>query len=865
MSALLARLGDFSFRRPFAVLVPWLLILLSVIGLAQMTNTQIQTSIKVDGTPAQEVLDNILEAMPEAGGTQGSVVFTTQDGSALTAEDKAVIAEAVEQVESHEYVLDRDARMADQLVELEATVRERAYDQAGQQIDEKLAEMQPALEQMAAQNESFAEISTAIDEILDAEPADKLAKVSALSADITMLQTANPAAAQALQGALGSGLASIGDFNSAEVDTMIATQLDTIKADIAQFQRGVSPAGQLLEVDGSTLSGVTVSDDETIAVYKIQLTEQIDQLPEGTSEDIIDAITAAVEPAGLTASPSSSLMPIEPPVGGQEIVGLLVAALVLFLTLGSLIAAGLPIVTSLIGVGIGVGGAFALSEFYPMTSTTPVLALMLGLAVGIDYALFILHKQRFLILQGFSAREAASRAIGTAGSAVVFAGLTVVIALLGLLTLNITFVTTMALAAAATVAIAVLVSLTALPALLGLFGERIVTAKTRAHAATRTSTKPRLSRRWATAVTGRPWLAVVGVALLLGLLAVPAADMRLGMPTGDTAPVGSPERLNYDLTTQALGEGANGPLLIAVERPAGDPDIERVRSTLADLGDVEGVANAALRGTNEDMTLEIYEVTPETGPMAPETVDLVHALREPGSVTDARDVGVSGLTAINIDLSERLAAAIPVYLVVVVGLSLLVLTLVFRSLVMPVAATAGFLLTVGATFGITTSVFGTNTIGWIAGVDRPGTVLSFLPIMATGILYGLAMDYQIFIGTSIRESHNEGNPPRLAIINGFTHSNRVVVAAAIIMVSVFGAFVFTDDMMVRQFGFTLAVGILIDAFVVRMTFMPAVMAVAGKATWWLPSWLGKILPRIDVEGSGLEQKQEPLADHSGKV
>lgn len=915
MSRLLARLGGFSFRRPFAILIVWLIALVGVIGLVQVSDTQIKTSIKVDGTPAQTVLDEIQEQMPEAGGTQGSFVFYA-DGQPLGDSEKQTIVEAVDAVETSDYVVDRGARMTEQLTEMETTVTETAYEQAGTRLDDQLQDMKVGIEsmemtvserhgdvtaqieslnqgtppqlqpwqeemmgggasssqgpeammgmlsdldgQLSEQGERLAALTVEIDDAFAAEGEKKFDMVADLMTEINTMVSQNPDAAQMLSESLDDealSTLSAGTDPRDQVDQMISDQLDTVTADLAEFQEGVSPAGTSLSVDSEQVPGVTISDDETIAVYTVQLTEQLDDLPAGVSDDLIETVDTAVESSGLTASPSSSLIPMEPPIGGHEIVGVIVAAIVLIFTLGSLVTAGMPILTALLGVGVGVGGAFGLSEFYPMTSTTPVLALMLGLAVGIDYALFILHKQRTLILAGMSARDATSRAVGTAGSAVVFAGTTVVIALLGLLLLNITFVTTMALAAAATVTIAVLISITALPALLGLAGERVVNLKHRARAMVTENGHVTPSRRWSTALTKRPWAAVVGVAILLGLLAVPAMDMRLGMPTGASASIGSPERTSYDLTAKALGEGANGPLLVAVERPEGEPDMENIRTTLSELSDIDGVANAALRGTNEDRTIEMYEITPDTGPMTEETEHLVNTLREPGVIVGAEDVGVTGLTAINIDLSERLGDAVPVYLAVVAGLSLIVLTLVFRSLIIPIAATAGFLLTIGATFGITTSVFGTNTIGWVAGVDQPGTVLSFLPIMATGILYGLAMDYQLFIGTSMREAHTQGDSPRDAVINGFSHASRVVIAAAIIMVSVFGVFVLTDDMMIRQFGFTLALGILIDAFLIRMTLMPAVLSVAGRSAWWLPGWLDRILPHLDVEGSRLDQAQ----------
>ncbi len=918
MSTLLARLGAGSFRHRIVVLLLWALVLGGVIGLARTADTQVSTSVAVDGTPAQEVLDQVQVELPEAAGTQGTVVFRAKDGRVDDGPATDAVVAALEAGVATGYVVDRHAIRADQEAELRARATETATEKTGEAITRQLellseglrgvdqtvqgrsedvavqlavlaagqppqlqpwqqeqlagqggpstpmgpAQLRPALEgmqqQLDAQATQLAEIQASVAELLRAPVEQQLDGVVDLSAQVEQLTEADPAAAEMLRGSLdgeGTSMLTSGTDPRRQIEETVDEQVASVMDDLDQLQRGTSPAGVPLVVHGEQVPGVTVSQDGTIAVLQVQLTEQLDDLPPGAADEVVGALTAGAADAGLEAYPSDSLQPLEPPIGGHEALGLLVALLVLLLTLGSLLAAGLPILTALLGVGVGVGGAFGLSEYYHMTSTTPVLALMLGLAVGIDYALFILFKQRRLILdRGMSAREATATAVGTAGSAVLFAGLTVIVALLGLLVLDIGFVTTMAVAAAATVGVSVLVSLPLLPALLGLVGERIVSRRAREGGGVHRPAGSGAAHRWARIVTARPWLVVVGVVALLGLAAVPAADMRLGMPGGSSAAVGSPERLNADLTAQALGPGAEGPLLVTVERPGGaERDLDQIRATLHHLAQVDGVADAALRGTNEDGTLEIYAVTPEAGPMAASTEDLVHTLREPGVVAGVDQVGVTGLTAINIDLSQRLAEAVPVYLAVVVVLALVILLLVFRSLVIPIVATLGFLLTVGASFGLTTAVFGTAELGWLAGVDRPGVVLSFLPIMATGILYGLAMDYQVFLTTAMREAHVHGSSGHGAVVEGFAHASRVVVAAAVIMVSVFAVFVLTDDPIITQFGFALALGVLVDAFLVRMTLMPAVLHAVGDAAWWLPRWLDRLLPALDVEGSRLER------------
>lgn len=876
MSRVLARLGSWAYRRPLLVLLGWALVVGGVVALVRTADPDISTSIEVEGTPAQEVLDAVAAQLPEAGGTQGTVVLRADDGGRLDEADRAqAVVTGLEDAVSTGHVVDRAALAEEERSELRATVATRAEQAMAEELDAALADLEDGLaavegslagqadqvpaQQLAARQEALADVGARVTALREAGPAERVDGVDELSARLGTLMEADPAVATTLGASLdgSADLLAGGEPARDLLDRRVDEQVDEVLADLAELQEGPSPQGRLLEVDGTTVPDVRVGDDGTVAVVTLQLTGQLDDLPEGAGEEVTDAIADAVGKVGVSAYPSASLQPLEPPVGGHEAVGLAVAAVVLVLTLGSLVAAGLPILTALVGVVVGVGGAFGLSEHYQMTSTTPVLALMIGLAVGIDYALFIVHKQRSFILTEDpppDARTAAARAVGTAGSAVVFAGLTVIVALLGLLVVDIGFVSTMAVVAAITVALAVLVSITALPALLGLVGERVVGARAR-RAGTHRPAPERSGPAawWVGTVTARPWVTVLLVVGVMALAAVPVQGLRLGMPSGGAAAVGSPERTNDDLTTQALGEGANGPLVVTVRHDGPqEADLERLAGTVDQLADVPGVANASVRGLSEDGSLEIFAVTPVEGPTAASTEELVHRLRDPGTLDVGGDVGVTGLAAINIDLSERLADAVPVYLAVVVGLSLVLLLLVFRSVAIPLVATAGFLLTIAATFGLTTAVFGDASLGWLAGVDRPGVVLSFLPIMATGILYGLAMDYQVFVGTSMREDHVHGASAEEAVRSGFVHASRVVVAAAVIMVSIFAVFVLTDDVMVRQFGFTLAAGILLDAFLVRLTLLPAVMAAAGERVWWIPRWLDRVLPRIDVEGSRLE-------------
>jgi RND superfamily putative drug exporter len=636
-----------------------------------------------------------------------------------------------------------------------------------------------------------------------------------------------------------------------------ATASDGDSGDDQSSAAATTPFGPLL-VDGSAVPGVLISQDGSVALFQFTFTEQIQLLPEGATDAVIAAVDKAVSSTKVTALPSESLRAIDPPMGLNEVIGLVIAAIVLVLTLGSLTAAGLPIVTALVGVGIGVGGAYALSSVINLNSIAPTLALMIGLAVGIDYALFIVNRQRRLILDlGLSARDATGRAVGTSGSAVFFAGLTVIIALCGLALIRMGFVTTMALVAAVTVLVAVLIALTLLPALLGLLNERICSTKAREkHRARREREHRGFAHRWASGVVRHRWLAIVAVVVVLGAVATPMLDMDLGIPSGATANKDSDSRRSYEAISAGFGEGFNGPLMVVVQPTAASGVItqETLAGVMQELQAVDDVSMVLPVSVNETGRTAILNVIPKTGPSNAETKDLVEALRAPDSaIANAYDVslGVTGLTAITIDISDKLAGVFPMYVAIVIALSLVILLLVFRSIAVPLKATLGFLLSILATFGITTAVFQWGWLKELIGFDTGGPLLSFLPIMITGILFGLAMDYEVFLVSSMREAHVHGTRGTASVIHGFDHTSRVVVAAAVIMISIFSGFVFGDEVMIKQIGFALAIGIFIDAFIIRMTFVPAVIAALGERTWWLPAWLERLLPNLDVEGDRL--------------
>ncbi|MDC3418329.1 MMPL family transporter [Aquibacillus salsiterrae] len=634
---------------------------------------------------------------------------------------------------------------------------------------------------------------------------------------------------------------------------------------IAQLQEMQSQMGQMksseksyrpLLINDNPVPGIKISAEGNIALFQFQMTEQAENLSEEKLDKLIDTASNIEQDTSIDVIPTGTLQATDLPIGGiNEIIGLVIAGIILVVTLGSLIAAGLPLIIAFVGVGVGVGGTFALSSLFQINSLTPMLALMVGLAVGIDYALFIVNRQRKLILEeNLSAKEAAARSVGTAGSAVFFAGLTVMIALCGLLVIGIAFLSGMALVASMTVFIDVLVALTLLPALLGLIGEKIVSTKARSKEKEKDSTKSTFANHWINSIIKFKWFAVALIIVVLGMMAIPVSDMNLGMPSGASANKDTAERQSYDIISESFGEGYNGTLLLVAEdRDANTINPQEYLQLLSNINKLDNVIEVSPGGFSEDGKIGIVSIIPKDGPTDEATQELVEYLRSNTAVVENTnlEVGITGLTAINIDMSENLSEVFPIYIGIIVVLSLVILLIVFRSVIVPIKATIGFLLSIMATFGATTAVFQWGWIGALFGIDTGGPLLSFIPIMVTGILYGLAMDYQVFLVSSMRESYIHGKKGDKAVINGYTIASKVVVAAALIMVSVFSGFIFTEDIMIKQIGFALAFGILIDAFLIRMIFVPAVMSMFGDKIWWLPKWLDKLLPNLDIEGEKL--------------
>ena len=564
-----------------------------------------------------------------------------------------------------------------------------------------------------------------------------------------------------------------------------------------------------------------------------------------------------------------------------ELLGIAVAALVLIITFGSFIAAGLPLLTGVVGVGIGIAAIFAATSFTDtISSMTPTLASMIGLAVGIDYALFILSRFRNELVHHVGGNDLepkeladqlrtisfkdrahlAGLAVGKAGTAVVFAGITVIIALVALSIINIDFLTAMALTAALTVAIAVLVAVTLLPAILGAIGTKVFAARAPiVKAPDPEDEKPTMGLKWVRMIRARPVLFLLGGVIVLALAAVPVTQLRLAMPSDGSATPGSPNRVAYEMIDDAFGPGRNAPMVALVEPDdapgSADVDVAQLPMVFgqaaAHIQDIDGVVNAQVVGISEDGTAAQILITPEVGATdarAAEVLENIRAGEAPFAEESVATYSVTGVSPIYEDISERLSNVLVPYVAIIMVLAFLLLMVVFRSIWVPFIAALGFGLSVAATLGITVALW---QEGFASIISDPQPLISFLPIMLIGIVFGLAMDYQVFLVTRMREGWAHGKTAGNATSNGFKHGARVVTAAAFIMISVFAAFMLMDEPFIKVMGFALALAVLLDAFIVRMTIIPATMFLLGERAWKIPAWLDKMLPKVDIEGESL--------------
>ncbi|MEV8530534.1 MMPL family transporter [Streptomyces sp. NPDC051211] len=639
------------------------------------------------------------------------------------------------------------------------------------------------------------------------------------------------------------------------------------KAAVSGLVSNLTKAPEVVAVTDPFTAGAISKDGTTaytVVTYKIAATALTDKEHDGLTQALDEA-----RDTGLTVEAGGDAIKVEAELGGAEGIGILISAVVLLITFGSMIAAGMPLLTALIGVGVGLSGILALGSTFGLSATTSTLAMMIGLAVGIDYALFIISRYRSEIAEGRAPQEAAGRAVGTAGSAVVFAGLTVIIALAGLAVVNIPMLTKMGMAAAGTVAVAVLIAITLVPALLGfapvkvlrridrkaVTGKPLSARQRRKAAKAAARQKPNLGTRWARYVLRHPVSVLLVGVVGLGAIALPAASLELGLPGEGTMAPETTQRKAYDMLSESFGPGFNGPLTITVSAKDASAAAGSAGQALVKVKGVDSVSPATANTANDTAILNLV---PTTGPTDHDTEELVRSIRESmGGIetgSGANEILVTGQTAMFIDFSKTLDDALVPYLALVVGLAFLLLVLVFRSILVPLKAALGFLLSVSAALGAVVAVF---QWGWLAdlfGVKATGPVISTMPIFMIGVVFGLAMDYEVFLVSRMREAYAHGEKPGEAVVTGFRYGGRVVSAAAVIMISVFSGFITESNDLIKMIGFALASAVLFDAFVVRMAIVPALFALLGKSAWWLPRWLDRLLPNVDVEGAKLESR-----------
>jgi RND superfamily putative drug exporter len=607
--------------------------------------------------------------------------------------------------------------------------------------------------------------------------------------------------------------------------------------------------------------GRRVSQSGTVALGQVQWSAPATAVKDANLNAVKDAMKP-VQADGVQVEYNGSVYPgwRTPVSEAPELIGLIIAFGILMITFGAFAAAGMPILGAIIGVVTTLMGITAVASVLTIASASTTVALMLGLSCGIDYGLFILSRHRTNLLNGMTPEESVPLAMGTAGSSVVFAALTVIIALCGLTVVGIPFLTVMGLAAAASVAVALLIALTLLPAMLGFAGTKVakftrlpLLGARAERVARRSAADPDSSAGagWGRFVVRRRVLVLIGGIALLGVLAIPAASIHLGLPSGASQSTGNTQRKAYDLTTEGFGAGYNGALLIVAQGIHSPTDTQQIAGALTKMPDVAQVTPLAAQNG-----IALIRLIPKSGPNDPVTASLVHTLRDNRAAIEGQTgahILVGGTTASNIDVSSKLASALPIFLIVVVGLAFILLTFAFRTILVPIKSILGFLLSMAAALGAQVAMF---QWGWgehIFGIT-PSETISFLPIIMLAIIFGLSSDYEVFVVSRIKEEYTRNGDARRAVQRGVGLSARVVTAAAMIMFSIFVAFMFTNDPTIKAIGFSFAIGVFLDAFVVRLTLVPAVMAIIGSRIWYHPEWFAKYIPDPDIEGQRLEHK-----------
>jgi putative drug exporter of the RND superfamily len=648
-------------------------------------------------------------------------------------------------------------------------------------------------------------------------------------------------------------------------DAKYADAVNQAAADVAKAPDVASVVNPLTSQGASALS-----KDQATGYLSVTLSVSAGALSDDDAQTIINAAAKPAQAAGIEVQTGGQLgqKVSKPSTESSELIGIIAAMLILTFVFGTVVAMLLPILTAILGLASTLSIIQLISHATTVSTVAPTLATMIGLGVGIDYALFIVTRHFRGLANGLDVRESLARAVATSGGAVAFAGSTVTIALVSLAVANIPLVTTMGLMAAIAVVVAVLAALTLLPALLAITGLRINSLRVRGRHPKHSGAAPQkktLWARWAGGIARRPALAGLAALAILIPLAVPLLSLNLGQKDVGALSTSTTARQAYDLISDNFGPGVNGPLLIAVSlrSPASSSSDPRLQTLEQDVSKTHGVAAVTPVQIDKAGTTAYFNAISKDGPSEQGTSDLVAALRS--STIPAAEKGtditayVGGSTAGYVDLASEISSKLLLQILVVIVLSFLLLVLAFRTVVIPVQAAVMNLLSIGAAYGVLTALFQWGWLHGAIGLDSAVPIVSYVPLFMFAILFGLSMDYEVFLVSQIEEHVHEGQSNRESVVSGLVTSGRVITAAATIMVFVFGSFVLNGDPTVKQFGIGLAVAVILDATVVRCLLVPALMVLVGKANWYLPKWVDRFLPHISIEGAEFFEERDRRA------
>jgi RND superfamily putative drug exporter len=624
----------------------------------------------------------------------------------------------------------------------------------------------------------------------------------------------------------------------------------TMEAFFAQVQDALE--GDSLQSPYDPQYAYQISQDGKIAYAELNLSDRENEQYIEDGKAVLALWRQLTLPEGLQVELGSDIF-VEQQEFSSELIGIAAAIIILLIAFGSVLAMGLPIITALFGIGCGFAIIGIITRFLAVPEFTGAMAAMIGIGVGIDYALIIVTRYRQGLHDGMEPRESVIQSLDTSGRAVVFAGITVVISLLGMFLMNLDFIRSVAIAAISAVAMTMLAAITLLPAFLGFAGRNI----DRFGLPHRTKAESDGTRsfwyRWSRVIQARPWPALIISGVILIALALPFLDMRLGFSDAGNRGEEDTTRRAYDLLSEGFGPGFNGPMLIVVDTPGGEADTPKVQEVANAIRNTEGVAAVVDPVVIPGANLAIINVFPTTAPQDEETTDLVHRLRKQSIPAAEASTGLSVYTsggpAIVVDFSDYMGDRLPYFIGAVLILSFLLLLIVFHSVVVPAKAVVMNMLSIAAAFGVVVAVF---QWGWgksLVGIGKEGPVEAWAPMMLFAIVFGLSMDYEVFLLTRIREEYDKTGDNRRAVADGLAATGRVISAAAAIMICVFGSFVLGDERALKLFGFGLAVAVFIDATIVRLVLVPAAMELMGKANWWAPEWLVRHLPTIRVDAA----------------